>query len=143
MFAVAAALPFGASAGLAVCAAVLIARLPTLGRRSERALSVAAAGESLRRYIGKFGVEIRDGAVFLAAHRILRVVTVIAVVITFTDAAWFSVLVLFVTDELGQPANAYGIALAVAAMGGAAGGLLADRSSRTSDGLSCCAARRS
>jgi MFS family permease len=50
-----------------------------------------------------------------------------AVVLTLTDAGWFAVLVLLITDDLAQPAAAYGIVLAIASLGGIGGGFVAGR----------------
>jgi MFS family permease len=133
LFAAAAALPFGLSGGLALVAAVLVQRLPSLNRSATPQEPSLACRDSrrpataLKHAFRRARRELVDGVRFLAGHRVLRTVALLAVVLTLTDAAWFGVLVLLVTDELGLPKSSYGIILAVAAVGGAGGGLLASR----------------
>jgi hypothetical protein len=42
--------------------------------------------------------DARDGVAFLTHHPLLRTVALLSAVLTLTDAAWFSILVLLVTD---------------------------------------------
>jgi MFS family permease len=132
LFAAAAALPFALSGGLAAVAAVLVLRLPTLNRTAAPGPRAQAATghrrrvtEALATQLARLRNDVTEGIGYLAQHRVLRTVAILAVVLTLTDAAWFAVLVLLVTEELGLQSSAYGIILAVAAVGGAAGGLAA------------------
>lgn len=132
LFAVAVATAFGLSAGLVAVSAALVASLPTFNRTagppsgdttSAHPGTAASLGERLAALVA----DIRVGAGYLASHPLLGTLTVLVVVLTFTDAAWFGVLVLLLTDELGAPEAAYGIVLAIAAVGGITGGLTAER----------------
>jgi MFS family permease len=134
LFAAAAALPFALSGGLAAVAAILILRLPTLNRTAASKIRAETSPAHRRRVtqalatqLGQLRTDVAVGIGYLARHRVLRTVASLAVVLTLTDAAWFAVLVLLVTEELALPSSAYGIILAVAAIGGAAGGLAASR----------------
>lgn len=132
LFVVAAAAVFGISAGLVAVSAALVASLPSFNRTASVQVGNATPARldatiSLRARIAGFVAEVREGATFLATHPLLGTLTVLVVVLTFTDAAWFGVLVLLLADELGAPEAAYGIVLAVAAVGGIVGGLTAER----------------
>lgn len=132
LFAVAAAAVFGISAGLVAVSAALVASLPSFNRTAHRQGDVIppsgpSTAADLRGRTAAFLADVREGASFLARHPLLGSLTVLAVVLSFTDAAWFGVLVLLLTDELGAPEAAYGIVLAIAAGGGIAGGLTAER----------------
>jgi MFS family permease len=127
LFVLAAGSPFLLSAGLAAVAAVLVVGLPALNRTpSPRVGDSRIVGKAGMHVAGLYG-EVVSGIRFLARHRILRTIALLAVVLAFTDAAWFAVLILLLTDELGLPDWGYGVILAVAAIGGAAGGWLAGR----------------
>jgi MFS family permease len=128
LFAVAIISPFALSAALAVAAAGLVASLTTLNRslttETERE---DAVDEVVATAVVGWWHEIREGVGFLVRHRVLRTLVLLSVLLSFTDMAWFSILVLFVTDELGLADWTYGAMLAIAAIGGAAGGWGADR----------------
>ena len=124
LFALAAGAPLVAAAALTLAGTVAVAALPALRPAGEPGGGRAAADHSDR---GALVGELLAGVAFLARHRVLRTIALLAVVLTVTDAAWFAVLVLLVTDELGYSEWAYGVLLAVAAVGGVAGGWLADR----------------
>jgi len=130
LFTVAMAVPFALSAGLAAMATVLTLRLPRLNRDPVPAIVTSATMSAeearraaLRMRATRLASEVADGVGFLSRHPVLRTVAFLAVVLTLTDAAWFVVLVLLVTEELRLDGSAYGLILAVAAIGGAAGGL--------------------
>jgi len=134
LFTVAMAVPFALSAGLAATATVLVLRLPRLNRDLVPAIVTSATmpaeetrRAALRTRATRLTSEVADGVGFLSRHPVLRTVAVLAVVLTLTDAAWFVVLVLLVTEELRLDGSAYGLILAIAAIGGAAGGLGAGR----------------
>jgi hypothetical protein len=68
--------------------------------------------------------DLGEGARWLWQHPSIRDVTIGAGVVSAMDAAWFAVLVLYVIQILHQKPGAYGLLLAVAALGGiATGGL--------------------
>ncbi|WP_205629072.1 MFS transporter [Jiangella muralis] len=114
LFAVAAGLPFGADAVLLTVAAALLATLrqaPANGRAEPR-----RAPSSLR-------TEIAAGLRWLAAHRLLRTLTLLAAVNTFCFQLASATLVLLATSELGMSARGFGLLLATAAAGSLAGGV--------------------
>ncbi len=135
LFAVALFLPFGLSSLLMVGAAVLVRSLPDLfpgPREGEQGHSAGeaeprAGKRSTSRNISRVAKEISEGIRFLAQHRVLRATLGLGIVLTLTDTAWFSILVLFVSEKLGMPRGAYGLFLAIGALGGISGGLVADR----------------
>lgn len=131
LFGAAMALPFGVSAGLAAVAAVLVLRLPSLNptmvpsERNQTPVGRGTPSAAVRKQPSRLAREVADGVRFLTGHPVLRTVALLAVVLTVTDAAWFAILVLLVTEELGLGGAAYGVILAIAAVGGAAGGIAA------------------
>lgn len=60
----------------------------------------------------------------------MRDVTIAVTVVSLTDAAWFAVLALYVIQVLHQKAGAYGLLLAVGALGGVAVGTIGPRLTR-------------
>lgn len=73
------------------------------------------------------GTEIREGCEFLLRHRLLRGLAL--TVATTNVALWIglSVMVVLVVEEIGATEQVYGIVLAVGALGGVVGSLLAGR----------------
>jgi MFS family permease len=128
LFAVAAFLPFAVNGGALAAAALLVLALPDVFRPvpvppdPSLAPSAGHAGpvrRSLRR-------EVAEGLRWLARHRLLRLVTGLAVLLAALDAAWFAILVLYVEQAAGVTAAGFGLLLAVSALGAIAGGLVAD-----------------
>ncbi len=115
LFAVAAGLPFGADAVVLAVAAALLATLRAAPR--DRA---ARMPSSLR-------TEIAAGLRWLAAHRLLRTLTLLAAVNTFCFQLGNATLVLLATSELGVSARGFGLLLATAAAGSLIGGLAGPR----------------
>lgn len=116
LFAVAAGLPFGVDAVvLGVAAALVATSVPRRGRKAGRARA-RRAPSSLRSEIG-------TGLRWLAGHRLLRVLTLLAAVNTFCFQLGNATLVLFATAELGVTARGFGVLLAAAALGSLAGGV--------------------
>lgn len=115
LFAVAAGLPFGVDAAVLAVAAVLAATL--VGR------SGAAGRGEPRRAPSSLRAEIGAGLRWLAAHRLLRTLTLLAAVNTFCFQLGNATLVLLATSELGVTARGFGLLLATAAAGSLAGGL--------------------
>ncbi|MBB5789387.1 MFS transporter [Jiangella mangrovi] len=112
LFAVAAGLPFGAYAVVLTVAAALLATLAARGDRGRPQRTPS----SLR-------AEIGAGLRWLAAHRLLRTLTLLAAVNTFCFQLGNATLVLLATTELGVSARGFGLLLATAAAGSLAGGL--------------------
>lgn len=111
LFAVAAGLPFGADAVVLMVTAALLATL-----RVPRDRVAVRAPSSLR-------TEIAAGLRWLAAHRLLRTLTLLAAVNTFCFQLGNATLVLLATSELGVSARGFGLLLATAAAGSLAGGV--------------------
>lgn len=119
LFSVAVALPFAANAGALAVAVMLVLSLPAVfvpGRTVPRTRVRTDLGEGLR---------------WLLRHRVLRTVTAVAAVWNLVDTAWFAILVLYAADVLGVGELAFGVLLAVGAVGGIVGALLAPRLSRS------------
>jgi predicted MFS family arabinose efflux permease len=126
LFGLAAALPFAVNAGALGIAVLLLLTLPSVFRpvsgqpaRQDRGSPLA----SWRRDLG-------DGTRWLWQHSEIRDVTIAAGVLRALDAAWFAVLVLYVIQILHQRPGAYGLLLAVGALGGIAVGGVAHRITR-------------
>jgi len=126
LFGLAAVLPFAVSAGTLGIAVLLLLTLPSIFRpvpagpaRQDPVSSLAA----LRHDLG-------EGARWLWRHPGIRDVTIAAGVISAMDAAWIAVLVLYVIQILHLKPGAYGLLLAVAALGGIAAGGLGPRLTR-------------
>ncbi len=113
-FAAAASLPFvGDAASYVVSALLLRSTLP--GR--DRAAPVATS----------LGADITTGLRWFLANRLLRVLAVVVTSFAFCQAMVLGVLVLYATRDLHLGAAAYGVLLAVAAVGDVAASLLARR----------------
>jgi MFS family permease len=119
LFAIGLALPIAVDSGLVAASAMFILSLPIL------TVSKADA-PSARKGPG----QIREGVRWLLAHQGLTAVTVAGAVLALLDSAWYAVLVLFVLDELNLVEAGFGALLAVAALGGLAGSVVAERVSR-------------
>jgi MFS family permease len=130
LFVAGAAIPFAADAACFVLGALLISRLARdvgAHRRDE-----APAGEVGNPAPQAQGVmrDIAEGIRWLAAHPAMRtlVITIVAFNVTY-GAAW-SVLVLYVRDQLGMGEIGYGIITAAAAVGGILGTVAYDALTR-------------
>nr|WP_232327857.1 MFS transporter [Kibdelosporangium sp. MJ126-NF4] len=113
LFAVSAALPFGVEALSFVVSASLLATLPKGGHQQFEQLPMRAA--------------IASGIRWLARHRLLRTLAMLVAVNTFCWQLANATLVLLVTRELGVGVSAFGLVLALAALGGIVGGLVNTR----------------
>lgn len=113
LFAVAAGLPFGADAVVLAVAAALLA---TLRQAPRDGVAPRATSSSLRS-------EIAAGLRWLAAHRLLRTLTLLAAVNTFCFQLGYATLVLLATSELGVTTRGFGLLLASAAAGSLVGGV--------------------
>ena len=120
LFVAGAAIPFAANAVCFVLGALLISRLARdvgAHRRDDAPAGVenpAPQAQGVMR-------DIAEGVRWLAAHPAMRtlVITIVAFNVTY-GAAW-SVLVLYVRDQLGMGEIGYGIITAAAAVGGIVG----------------------
>lgn len=74
--------------------------------------------------------DVREGAVWLLRHPVLRVVAGLAAVSNFSVLMGQSTLVLFAREELGISASGYGLLVASMAVGGVLGGLGSSRIAR-------------
>lgn len=116
LFSAAAAIPFIGDAVSFVGSAVLLrSALPRDG-----AAKAATHGPDVLR-------DVRDGVRWFLRHHPLRILAVVVTTFAFCQAMAFSVLVLFATRTLHLPAAAYGLILAVAALGTVAASLGAGR----------------
>jgi MFS family permease len=99
--------------------AVLLARIPATARPHR------PQGEG--GFVGQIAVGLR----FVFRHPVLRSGMLAATAANLTNGAVLAVLPLFVNRQLGLPASAYGVILALDGLGGVAGALLADRLSQS------------
>lgn len=116
LFLLGAAVPVAVDSGSAAVAAALLASLPALlvtADRAAEALPVRAALAAGIRHVWR--------------SRSLRSVTLAGGILSAVDSAWFALLALYVLEELALGPVAFGLLLAVGAIGGLAGSVLADR----------------
>lgn len=118
LFAAAASLPFFTNAGLLAVAFLLLSGLPLL--QTSDADDVGLTPVQPR---------ARDGIVALWASPLLRTITWSSALLAAIDGAWFALLALLITVELGLPPAALGLFLAIGAVGGLVGAAIADRAS--------------
>ena len=116
LFALAAWVPFLLDASGLVLVAALAVALPAL----VNAAPAHRSRPTLR-------ASMREGAHWLAGHRLLRTLAVTVAVSNVGLGAVFAVFVLVARVRLGVGPLGYGLLLAASALGGIAGGLLADR----------------
>ena len=115
LFAVAVALPFAVDAVSFVLSAVLLlaVRTPLQAERSSEPSTVRA--------------DLREGFVALWRSRLLREMAISVGLINVTLSASLAMFVIFVIDELGGSGTSYGVLLAIGAVGGFLGALVAAR----------------
>lgn len=119
LFGLATVLPFAVNAGTLGIAVLLLLTLPSVFRPASQPAPQAPATSlvALRQ-------EFSEGLGWLRRHSSIRDVTIAVGVIAVMDAAWFAVLVLYVTHILDQKPGMYGLLVAIGAVGGiAVGGL--------------------
>ncbi|GIJ56896.1 MFS transporter [Virgisporangium aurantiacum] len=121
LFGVALVLPFAVNGGTLAVAVALVAGIPALVRTTNAA---AATGSPRPRS------PISTGLRWLRDHRAFWPVPATSAALAMTDSAWFTLLVLYVHEILRLSPAWYGILLAVGALGGLGGGLLAATVSR-------------
>ena len=113
LFGLAAVLPFAVNAGALGIAVLLLLTLPSVFRPVP-----ATPGQVAVSRLASVRRDLRDGALWLWRRADVRDVTIATGVVAAMDAAWFAVLVLYVTQILHQRPGVYGLLLAVAALGG-------------------------
>lgn len=121
LFVAGAAIPFAADAACFVLGALLISRLARdVGAHRRDDAPAGALANPAPQAPGVLR-DIAEGIRWLAAHPAMRtlVITIVAFNVTY-GAAW-SVLVLYVRDQLGMGEIGYGIITAAAAVGGIVG----------------------
>jgi MFS family permease len=113
LFGLAAVLPFAVNAGTLGIAVLLLLTLPGVfgAPQRERAPKRSSPWH-----------DFTEGLRWLWRDRDMRDVTLVAGLISALDAAWFAVLVLYVVRDLRQQPGAYGLLLAIGALGGVATG---------------------
>lgn len=117
LFALAAAVAFGTGAAAFAVAAAVLAAVPLRGR-----------GEGPEPQ--PLGGAIRQGFSWFWRSRLIRTVAAMAGVVNLFGAATLGVLVLVAQERLGLDSVGYGLLLSGAALGGVAGGLVAERLTR-------------
>lgn len=117
LFGIAVALPFAINSGTMAIAAALVASIPVMMQPR----TPVADGAPRPTLI----TDLRSGLGWLIRQREVLAVPATSVALAMTDSAWFTLLVLYLRDVLGLPDFWFGIMLAIGAIGGLAGGLLA------------------
>jgi MFS family permease len=136
LFGLAAVLPFAVNAGTLGIAVLLLLTLPSVFRPAPRdqgrdpAERDPAERDLAERGIASMRRDLREGFAWLWHHADIRDVTLAAGVVSAMDAAWFAVLVIYVIQILHQRPGAYGLLLAIGALGGIVTGGLGARVSR-------------
>lgn len=114
LFGLAAVLPFALNAGTLGLAVLLLLTLPGVFGPAPEA-GEPGARSSLRH-------DFAEGLRWLWRHSDLRDITIVGGLLSALDSAWFAVLVLFVVRDLHQRPGAYGLLVAIGALGGVATG---------------------
>ncbi|MGD0245766.1 MAG: MFS transporter [Streptosporangiaceae bacterium] len=117
LFGLAAVLPFAVNAGTLGIAVLLLLTLPAVFAPPPR----PAPGTSRTR-LSSARHDLGEGLRWVWRHPAIRDVTIMAAVVSAMDAAWFAVFVLYVMRVLHEPAGAYGLLLAIGAVGGITAG---------------------
>lgn len=110
LFTVAAGLPFWLSAGTLVLSVALVARLAVT-------IEPVRSGLTLR-------ADIAEGVRWLARHRLLRTVSILAGVANLANFMALATLILFARQRLGLDDLGYGLLVGAMAVGGIVGSLL-------------------
>jgi len=117
LFGVAAVLPFAVNAGTLGIAVLLLLTLPSVFQPA-----ISPGRRESAPSLGALRQDLSDGLNWLHRHSSIRDVTIAVGVIAAMDAAWFAVLVLYVTQILREKPSLYGLLLATGAIGGIAVG---------------------
>lgn len=122
LFEVARTLPFAVhSAALFLSSALLVGRYPSPSgtKRADRASRPKA-----RRPLTEL---LTDGIRVVRRDPVLRSVILAGAAVAAADSAWYAVLVIYVTEDVGASASVFGVLLAVSSVGGIVGGLVMER----------------
>lgn len=114
LFGMAAVMPFAGNASALGLSALLLLTLPGVFQTAPRGhpdRAVLITVRSLQR-------DLWDGFRWLRGNAEIRDVIIATGAISFLDAAWFAVLVLYVIQILHQKPGVYGFLLAIGALGG-------------------------
>jgi MFS family permease len=111
LFGLAAVLPFAVNAGTLGIAVLLLLTLPGVFGPPPREPRPEGARSSMWH-------DFAEGLRWLWHEPDMRDITIVAGLVSALDAAWFAVLVLFVVRDLHQQPGAYGLLLAIGALGG-------------------------
>jgi hypothetical protein len=122
LFARSASLPFFFDAATFLFSAWVLWALRRLRRRS--VLPVPVSGSVGRSSIRS---ELADGLRWFWSHNLVRSLTFIAASSNLGAGGLFAVLALFLKNDIGRGADAYGILIALSVIGSVAGGLAASR----------------
>lgn len=127
LFGLTAAVPFAVNAGALGIAVLLLLTLPGVFQPAagdpEQPDSAARVRVTVRE-------DLAEGLSWLRGHAEVRDVTLAVGILSAMDAAWFSVLVLYVIQILHQRPGAYGALVAIGAVGGIGAGAIGSRLSR-------------
>jgi MFS family permease len=118
LFALSHWLPVGADFAMQIAVVACVLSLPNT--RTPRAKSVAEPRVTMRS-------EIASCIRWLAAQRSLLIIAISGPLVTFSNAAWMAVLVLYSERALRLPSSAYGLLIAAGALGGLCGATAAGR----------------
>lgn len=119
LFGVAAVMPFAVNAGTLGIAVLLLLTLPAVFAAPPRPEPGPGPGAARTR-LASARHDLAEGLRWVWRHQDIRDVTIMAGVVSAMDAAWFAVFVLYVVKVLHQPPGAYGLLIAVGAVGGIA-----------------------
>lgn len=119
LFAFAIALPFFVNAGLAAGAVAFL-------------LAISGSFRPVREtHVRRTMLaDIVVGLRWLARHRVLRAVTVVAGTMSFVDSAAYAILILYAIEILGLSTFGYGVLVAMSGVGGIIGSMLSGRITR-------------
>lgn len=124
LFGIASPLPFALNAAESGIAALLLLTLPSVFQSLPRSPDAETDQTSALQ-------ELREGLSWIARSQVMRGFVATVAIVGLTDAAWFAILVLYVTRILHEGAGLYGLLLTVGAIGGVAAspacGWLSDR----------------
>lgn len=122
LFGLAAVLPFAVNAGTLGIAVLLLLTLPGVFGPPLQEQEQARERPPAQRGRSWLWHDFTEGLRWLWQDRDMRDVTLVAGLVSALDAAWFAVLVLYVVSDLHQQPGAYGLLLAIGALGGVATG---------------------
>ncbi|MEU8023647.1 MFS transporter [Micromonospora haikouensis] len=122
LFEVARTLPFVLhSAALFLSSALLVGKYPGYSGTQR---SDDGPPPKVRRPMAEL---LADGFRVVRRDPVLRSVILAGAAVAAADSAWYAVLVIYVTEDIGAPASVFGILLAVSSIGGIVGGLVMER----------------